>query len=137
MIANQDSEDDTRGGGAHGPPLSCPQGVILGDRSTEGAETPPATGTAPKKHLSNTKANLSWDPEGCPVAQPALSRFHKIKTETADNKKNSTQPRDKQTLLSATGKHLSQITQWLKAVVRGPPRGGGRAQAPLPEGTLC
>ena len=69
MIAHQDSEDDTRGGGAHGPPVL--QGVILGDRRTEGAETPPATGTAPKKHLSNIKANLSWDPESCPVAQPA------------------------------------------------------------------
>ena len=51
----------------------CLQGVILRDRSTEGAETPPATGTALKKHPSDTNAEPTLDPEG---HVPTLSRLY-------------------------------------------------------------
>ena len=59
----------------------CPQGVISRDRSTEGAETPPATGTAPKKHQSNTKAIPTLDPEGH-VPTPSRLFIHVTKHAT-------------------------------------------------------
>ena len=57
--------------GPMGRPL--PSGSHLRDRSTEGAETPPATGTALKKHLSDTNAEPTLDPEG---HVPTLSRLY-------------------------------------------------------------
>ena len=54
MTANQDSEDDTRGGGAHGPPLSFRES-FWGTVAPRVPKHPPATGTAPKKHKADTK----------------------------------------------------------------------------------
>ena len=79
------------------------------------------------------------DPKNiCPTPKPVLPGTLKVvpslgRLEVAfarsrqkqPTKTQSTQPEDKHTLLTATGKH-----KWLKTLVLGPPRGGGRAQAP-------
>ena len=50
----------------------CLQGVTLGDRSTEGAETPPATGTAPKSICPTPKQSR---PGTLKDKVPTLSRL--------------------------------------------------------------
>ena len=104
----------------------------MGDRSTEGAETTPATGTASKKHQSITKANPTWDPEGNvpTLGQLSISIEH-----------NSLQP-DRQTQDHLHNRHQDKNmtrstsrTTFLPAIrgsepFPGGPRGGGRAHPP-------
>ena len=136
MIANQNSEDDTKGGGAHGPPLSFRES-IWGTVAPRVPKHPPLQ-EAPPKSIYPT-------PEPILPGTLKMSRRSagfkslpqdRIETETAD-KKSSTQPGNKYTppernLQTPCPNH----SQWLKAVVRGPPRGGGRAQVPQGSGNM-
>ena len=128
MIANQDSEDDTRGGGAHGPPLSFRES-FWGTVAPRVPKHPPLREPPPKniKQTPNWYVRLGpW--RMCPVAWPAL-QFQHDSLPQYKQVRNNYHIHEAKTCRRVQCSPQASKHAWAQSRFRGPPRGGGRAQA--------
>ena len=105
-------------------------GDTPGDRSTEGSEDPPTTGTAPGSARAGMLPDTKLRPQKCcPSTWPFLkyrTRPQITKQTQNDNRANMKPKHDR-----ATKPTHFPVTRLRKNVVRGAPRGGGWAPPPF------